>query len=91
MTEQMLKKCPFCGSSVCEIRHSSNAIKFYVGCSSCHALGPMFFNEEEAVYAWNDARQSVEQSYEHKEKSEFVNYLADEIEQKLKLIKGCAK
>lgn len=83
-------KCPFCGNSLCEIR-GDHLGKCFVECSGCHSRGPSFFNEEESVYAWNDVRQSVENEYEHKDKRDLINYIADEIANAASKIKGAIK
>lgn len=50
-----LKPCPFCGSDcvgLASADRKDSKLK-HVGCFNCGACGAVFFNEKEAISAWN--------------------------------------
>lgn len=49
MTDKLLS-CPFCGE---EPRQSRVGVKHIVFCLSCSTQTPSFYEEEEAIAAWN--------------------------------------
>ena len=47
-----LQPCIFCGFKSAELVTGDNC---YVRCLNCHAQGPAWANEQEAIAAWNRA------------------------------------